>query len=131
MALVASRAELPVMGVVLLVAVNTALTGLGHGFAGWCRLGVTRLTLHRGMGARKRVTGLPAVVEIPGFPMAGVVAGLATATQAALVLIVFAVAGDAFALCILEALCYMAILAFDPSVAACQWKACLAVVEHR
>lgn len=118
MALVASRAELPVMGVVLLVAVNAALAGLGHGFAGWRCLGVTRLTLHRGMGARKRVAGLPGVVEIPGFPVTGVVTALAPGAQTGFVLVVFSVAGDAFALCILEAFCYMAVFAFDASVAA-------------
>lgn len=118
MALLASHAELPVMGVVLLVAVNAALTRLGHGLAGWRRLRVTGFALHGAVGAGKRVVRLPVVFEVPGFPMAGVVATLATGTKTALVLVVLTVAGDAFALRFLEALCYMAVFAFDPSVAA-------------
>lgn len=46
MALLATHAELAVMCVVLAVAVGAALAGLGHGFAGWRGLGVTRFTSH-------------------------------------------------------------------------------------
>ena len=118
MALLAAHAELAVVGVVLAVAVEAALAGLGHGFAAWGSLGVTRFTGHADVFTCEGVGRLSGVVEIPGFPAACVVAGLATGAQFGLVAVVFAMAGHAVALYVIETFCCMTAFAFDPVVAA-------------
>lgn len=117
MALLAAAAELAIVRVVLAVAVKAALARFGHGFASRRRLAVTRFTTHTGVFAGQGVRGLSGVVEIPGFPVAGVVAGLATGPESRLVPVVFSVAGHAFALHVVETFCCMTVLAFDAAVA--------------
>lgn len=97
MALLAAPPELPVVRIVLGVAVVAALTDrrdrlpLGRG------AGVTRCTSHAHMGTGERVVRLAVVVEVPGEPMAGVVARLASLAQGGAVHIVLLVAGHALA----------------------------------
>ncbi len=117
MALLAAAAELAVMGVVLAVAVEAALARLGHGFASGRRLGVTRFTTHADVLAGEGVRRLLVVIEIPGFPAAGVVAGFAAGPEPGLVPVVFSVAGHAFALHVIETFCCMTGFAFDTVVA--------------
>lgn len=117
MALLAAAAELAVVRVVLAVAVKAALARLGHGFAAGGGLAVTRFTVHAGVLAGEGVRRLLVVPEIPGFPVAGVVAGFATGPESGLVAVVFAVAGHAFALYIVETFCCMTGFAFDTVVA--------------
>lgn len=118
MALLAAPAELAIVRVVLAMAVKTTLTGLGHGLAAGGGLAVTGFTTQAGVLAGEGVRGLPGMVEIPGFPVAGVVTGLATGPESGFVSVVFAVAGHTVALHIIETFCCMTGFAFDAAVAA-------------
>ena len=130
MALLTAPSELPVVGVVLGVAVHAALADVCDGLALGGGLGVTGRTSHLGVATCQGVFRAFVVVEIPRFPVTRVVAGLALRAQRGLVLVVFEVAIDAFAGCVLETFACMTVLANHTVVAPCQRKTRFAMVEQ-
>src|SRR5689334_9516266 len=79
--------------------------------------------------AVERKLGLAVVVEVPGLPVPGVVAGLAARSEPALVHVVLGMAGHALALRVLVARGGVAALAFDHRMPAEQRKVGARVVE--
>ena len=131
MALLATRAELAVVRVVVAVA-GAAVGADGRDvFPARCFTRVARLAGHLGVGAVQSIARALVVVEAPGLPVARGVAGVAARAEAQLVLVILAVAGVALGLRILEARREVAGLAVGDEVPAGEREACLRMVEVR
>lgn len=105
-----------IMNIAFLMTANTR--GRRVQLVGIDRLLVAIQTLGLFMGAVNLVLGLPVMVEIPGFPVARVVAGVALPAQPQLVLVFLLVAGVAVRLGILEFRSFVALLALGLDVLA-------------
>ncbi len=126
-AAIALRTELPVMNVVARMAAHARRV---HPYLVFYRFPMTSVTIGSHVGAVEAVTGL-VVIEIPGLPTAGVMAGLAARPepQLVLVLVVFLVARETVDFRVAVAGARMAVLAFGGRMPAKQSKAGAIVIE--
>lgn len=124
MAALALAAEAAIVHIVLQVATDTGPARLALAA---CGLLVAVVAGHFCVPSIQRKTR-GSMIEVPGFPGAGVMASLALDAEAALVLVVFLMAGIAGRRRIVECRGLMTLFALRPGVAPGQRKARLVVI---